>query len=60
MRIGVTGEAVTGVAAAGRFFTSGDIVNGRAPEQAAGPGDIPFGRDTLAGPSRSTPSGSRR
>jgi class 3 adenylate cyclase/tetratricopeptide (TPR) repeat protein len=49
VRIGVnTGEAVTGVAAAGRFFTSGDIVNvGARLEQAAGPGDILLGRDTF-------------
>jgi class 3 adenylate cyclase/tetratricopeptide (TPR) repeat protein len=49
VRIGVnTGEAVTGVAAAGRFFTSGDIVNvGARLEQAARPGDILLGRDTF-------------
>ncbi len=49
VRIGVnTGEAVTGVAAAGRFFTSGDIVNvGARLEQAAGPGEILLGRDTF-------------
>jgi class 3 adenylate cyclase len=49
VRIGVnTGEAVTGVAAAGRFFTSGDIVNvGARLEQAASPGDILLGRDTF-------------
>jgi class 3 adenylate cyclase/tetratricopeptide (TPR) repeat protein len=49
VRIGVnTGEAVTGVAAAGRFFTSGDIVNvGARLEQAARPGEILLGRDTF-------------
>ena len=49
VRIGVnTGEAVTGIAAAGRFFTSGDIVNvGARLEQSARPGDILLGRDTF-------------
>ena len=51
VRIGVnTGEAVTGDAAAGGFFTAGDIVNSAARlEQSARPGDI------LVGP---TPTGS--
>jgi class 3 adenylate cyclase/tetratricopeptide (TPR) repeat protein len=49
VRIGVnTGEAVTGVAAAGRFFTAGDMVNvGARLEQAARPGDILLGHDTF-------------
>ena len=48
VRIGVnTGEAVTGDAAAGGFFTAGDIVNVAARlEQAARPGDILVGGDT--------------
>jgi class 3 adenylate cyclase/tetratricopeptide (TPR) repeat protein len=48
VRIGVnTGEAVTGVGAAGGFFTAGDIVNvGARLEQSARPGDILLGRDT--------------
>ena len=48
VRIGVnTGEAVTGDAAAGGFFTAGDIVNTAARlEQAARPGDILVGADT--------------
>ena len=42
-----TGEAVTGNAAAGGFFTAGDIVNVAARlEQAAPPGDILMGGDT--------------
>jgi hypothetical protein len=42
------GEAVPGAAAAGRFFTSGDIVNvGARLEQAARPGEILLGRDTF-------------
>ena len=48
VRMGVnTGEAVTGNAAAGGFFTAGDIVNVAARlEQAARPGDILVGGDT--------------
>ena len=48
VRIGVnTGEAVTGDAAAGGFFTAGDIVNVAARlEQSAQPGDILVGSDT--------------
>jgi class 3 adenylate cyclase/tetratricopeptide (TPR) repeat protein len=48
VRIGVnTGEAVTGGAAAGGFFTAGDIVNVAARlEQSAQPGDILVGSDT--------------
>jgi class 3 adenylate cyclase/tetratricopeptide (TPR) repeat protein len=48
VRMGVnTGEAVTGDAAAGGFFTAGDIVNVAARlEQAARPGDILVGGDT--------------
>ena len=42
-----TGQAVTGDAAAGGFFTAGDIVNVAARlEQAARPGDILVGGDT--------------
>jgi class 3 adenylate cyclase len=49
VRIGVnTGEAVTGVAVRGGFFTTGDIVNvGARLEQSARPGDILLGRDTF-------------
>jgi class 3 adenylate cyclase/tetratricopeptide (TPR) repeat protein len=49
VRIGVnTGEAVTGVATAGGFFTAGDIVNvGARLEQAARPGDILLGLATF-------------
>jgi class 3 adenylate cyclase/tetratricopeptide (TPR) repeat protein len=49
VRIGVnTGEAVTGVAAAGGFFTAGDTVNvGARLEQSARPGDILLGRQTF-------------
>jgi class 3 adenylate cyclase/tetratricopeptide (TPR) repeat protein len=49
VRIGVnTGEAVTGVAVRGGFFTTGDIVNVAARlEQSARPGDILLGRDTF-------------
>jgi class 3 adenylate cyclase len=49
IRIGVnTGVAVTGVAAAGGYFTAGDMVNVAARlEQSAGPGDILIGRDTM-------------
>jgi class 3 adenylate cyclase/tetratricopeptide (TPR) repeat protein len=48
VRMGVnTGEAVTGNAAAGGFFTAGDIVNVAARlEQAARPGDILVGSAT--------------
>jgi class 3 adenylate cyclase/tetratricopeptide (TPR) repeat protein len=48
VRIGVnTGEAVTGAAVGGGFFTAGDTVNVAARlEQSARPGDILFGRDT--------------
>jgi class 3 adenylate cyclase len=48
VRIGVnTGEAVTGAAAAGGSFTTGDTVNVAARlEQSARPGDILLGRDT--------------
>jgi class 3 adenylate cyclase/tetratricopeptide (TPR) repeat protein len=49
VRIGVnTGEAVTGDAAAGGFFTAGDIVNVAARlEQSARPGDILVGTYTF-------------
>jgi hypothetical protein len=49
VRIGVnTGEAVTGPAASGGSFTAGDTVNVAARlEQAARPGDIVIGCDTL-------------
>src|SRR5919198_88544 len=49
VRIGVnTGEAVTGDARAGGWFTAGDIVNvGARLEQSAPPGDILLGRDTF-------------
>jgi class 3 adenylate cyclase/tetratricopeptide (TPR) repeat protein len=48
VRIGVnTGEAVTGAAVGGGFFTAGDTVNVAARlEQAARPADILLGRDT--------------
>ena len=55
VRMGVnTGEAVTGIAAAGGFFTAGDIVNVAARlEQAARPGDILLGaRHLPPGPPR--------
>jgi class 3 adenylate cyclase/tetratricopeptide (TPR) repeat protein len=49
VRIGVnTGEAVTGVASGGGYFTAGDIVNVAARlEQSAPPGEVLLGRDTL-------------
>ena len=49
VRIGVnTGEAVTGPAASGGSFTAGDTVNVAARlEQAARPGDIVLGCDTV-------------
>jgi class 3 adenylate cyclase/tetratricopeptide (TPR) repeat protein len=49
VRIGInTGEAVTGAAAAAGSFTAGDTVNVAARlEQAAHPGEILLGRDTL-------------
>jgi class 3 adenylate cyclase/tetratricopeptide (TPR) repeat protein len=49
VRIGInTGEAVTGVASGGGFFTAGDIVNVAARlEQSAPPGEVLLGRDTL-------------
>lgn len=49
VRIGVnTGEAVTGIAAAGGLFTAGDVVNvGARLEQSAPPGEILLGRDTF-------------
>jgi class 3 adenylate cyclase/tetratricopeptide (TPR) repeat protein len=49
VRIGVnTGEAVTGAAADGGFFTAGDTVNVAARlEQSARPGHILLGRDTF-------------
>ena len=49
VRIGVnTGEAVTGAAAGGGFFTAGDMVNVAARlEQSARPGDVLLGHDTF-------------
>jgi class 3 adenylate cyclase/tetratricopeptide (TPR) repeat protein len=49
VRIGVnTGEAVTGIASGGGFFTAGDMVNVAARlEQSAPPGEVLLGRDTF-------------
>jgi class 3 adenylate cyclase/tetratricopeptide (TPR) repeat protein len=49
VRIGInTGEAVTGVASGGGFFTAGDIVNVAARlEQSASPGEVLLGRETF-------------
>lgn len=49
VRMGLnTGEAVTGAAGAGSTFTTGDAVNVAARlEQAAAPGEVLLGRDTL-------------
>jgi class 3 adenylate cyclase/tetratricopeptide (TPR) repeat protein len=49
VRIGInTGEAVTGVASGGGFFTAGDMVNVAARlEQSAPPGEVLLGRETF-------------